>query len=421
VGKTFAWWLYGNSYDGDIARYELVSDSGEGKFDLSENGRFTYTAPSYSYGTQSFSFVVYNKDGIASLPVTVNITVTASKAPVACSNTFTTGVHEQIIEQLDIRDFDGSIANTVITVQPSHGELTVSSDGKFSYKPEKGFSGIDRFEYHAIDNMGDKSNTGYISIAVGKIDLPIACNHTIITESNETVTTEFLAITSDSDIPHATNDASIAYALSVLPTYGTVDFVSENSVEYTPYDDFSGEDSFKFIIVYPDGTQSNDAIVTVATIPRQRPSVVSLKYVCIRNLSCSGVVQSEDVDGKVVSYRVTAEPEKGKLIFDEETGKFTYRPPFGFDGEITFSYIAIDNDGLESREGTVKIEVGGIIAGLKASGKLLPVCAALIALLVAITVVVVLVVTNKVRKRREAALEAERERLRALIARSRRR
>lgn len=81
----------------------------------------------------------------------------------------------------------------------------------------------------------------------------------------------------------------------------------------------------------------------------------------------SSVPEATDADGTVVSYNLVADVGEGNgtLIFDE-SGSYTFDPGSDFDAlapgdsrDVTFTYVATDNDGAVSETKTVTITVNG--------------------------------------------------------------
>ncbi len=366
AGKSFSWMLFGESYDNQL-KYRLLESSGDGTFDLKEDGTFTYSSLSYSRGFQTFDFVVENGDGVTSQPVTVSVFVTASKPPVANSATFPVDKEEKYIGQVSVMDYDGTIAAINIIEQPRHGHLIMNSDGKFSYEPEEDFSGLDYFRYTAEDNMGDESSEAYISLAVDMAEIPIVCNGTIVTESSVEASIRLSALIGRESVEPAPQ-----YIILTQPVYGEL-VISENEpdlVTYIPYKDFSGTDLFTFAAVLEDGTQTNEAYVTIATVPSQRPNAHSEVYYCTKNSSCSGRLSGYDIDGTINIFTITDYPENGKLELDTVTGDFTYYAESGYTGTVRFSFTVTDSDGLISDPVSVEIKVSSLIENLRSSGRL---------------------------------------------------
>lgn len=435
AGRSFSWWLYGESYDGGATTFELKEHKGEGDFTLKENGRFTYYAPQYTRGMQYFTFVVRDSSGLESLPVTVGIKVTASKPPIASSATFAAKSGEKLIGSLEMTDYDGLIADTEVIEQPQHGKLILASDGQFSYTPETLFHGLDSFTYKAIDSMGDESNEGYVSIVVDGEGGLYACNDTIITESGVASSLRLTTLdTAPEPEPGQEGEQAgeaeggeagetepapppvLNYTISQLPTYGVITFAEGDTIEYTPYEDFAGSDIIKFYVTDSLGNVSNEATLSVATIPNQRPVVTTAVYNCTSGLSCKGTLSAQDVDGTIVSYAVTKQPESGRLTFNELTGSFTYRAAFGSREKVYFTFTATDNDGLSSREGVIEIDVLSLGEYLRSSGKMKSVMIASIGVAASLLVIVLVLATGGLRRRKERRLEEERERLNELLA-----
>ena len=63
-------------------------------------------------------------------------------------------------------DTDNDPLTAVKETDPTHGTLTLNSDGSFTYTPDTGFAGEDTFTYKANDGIAD-SNIATVSITVG--------------------------------------------------------------------------------------------------------------------------------------------------------------------------------------------------------------------------------------------------------------
>jgi VCBS repeat-containing protein len=66
-------------------------------------------------------------------------------------------------------DPDGGALTASMVSQPSHGRVTLRSDGSFNYTPESGFFGDDGFTYRARDEEG-KSTTARVTIDVAPVN-----------------------------------------------------------------------------------------------------------------------------------------------------------------------------------------------------------------------------------------------------------
>ena len=147
-----------------------VTDPSNGSVTLNSNGSFTYTPNANWSGTDSFTYKA--NDGSAdSNTVTVTITVTAvNDAPVAVADTYTTPVNTAKVVPLpgvlgNDTDTEGTALTAIKVTNPSHGSVTLNSDGSFTYTPAASWSGTDSFTYKATDGSAD-SNTVTVTITV---------------------------------------------------------------------------------------------------------------------------------------------------------------------------------------------------------------------------------------------------------------
>jgi hypothetical protein len=69
-------------------------------------------------------------------------------------------------------DSDPDAGDTITAMQDSsagNGTAELSANGSFTYTPTPGFTGIDSFTYHAVDNNGAASNVATVTITVDPV------------------------------------------------------------------------------------------------------------------------------------------------------------------------------------------------------------------------------------------------------------
>jgi len=127
-------------------------------------------------GRDSFRFTA--TDGELSTDGTVSIEIRLSNAAPTAS------LDEYDIEpgaELDVsapgvlaNDSDADIEplRAVLIAPPDHGTLSLEMDGSFSYRPNPGFSGLDKFTYAAVDALGEQA-TATVVIAVGSEEVAV--------------------------------------------------------------------------------------------------------------------------------------------------------------------------------------------------------------------------------------------------------
>ncbi|NQT15334.1 MAG: cadherin-like domain-containing protein, partial [Planctomycetes bacterium] len=102
---------------------------------------------------------------------TATVTITVSNPPVATDDAYALEPDSVLsvpgpgVLEND-HDLDGDPLTAVLDDGPSHGDLTLLPDGSFTYTPEVGFLGLDRFTYKASDGLSE-SNLATVTVLVG--------------------------------------------------------------------------------------------------------------------------------------------------------------------------------------------------------------------------------------------------------------
>ena len=99
-------------------------------------------------------------------------------APVAYDDAYSTPMDVTLnVSKPGVLENDTDANNDPLTAikvsDPSHGSVTLNSDGSFSYTPDTGYTGEDSFTYKANDGELD-SNTATVTITVQDADPPAA-------------------------------------------------------------------------------------------------------------------------------------------------------------------------------------------------------------------------------------------------------
>jgi serine/threonine protein kinase len=160
-------------------------------------------------------------------------------------------------------DAKGRALTAVQVDGPKHGMLALRADGSFSYAPDSGFDGSDRFTYKANNGILD-SDPATVSISVNAVKKPpVAVDDEYATDSGIPLTVSAPGVLgNDSDA-----DGQPLEAIAVSsPTNGTVVLDPNGSFCYKPAPGFDGTDSFSYKA--NNGLlSSNVATVTVTVRP----------------------------------------------------------------------------------------------------------------------------------------------------------
>src|SRR5580704_7829437 len=162
-----------------------------------------------------------------------------------------------------INDTDGQGPLTAVPgTTTSHGTLSLSTNGGFTYTPNAGFSGTDSFTYEAYDGHSD-SAAATVTLTIAADVPPVANNVSYELEANTTLTVAapgILATDTDSD------SQPLTALLVTGPTNGVLSLTNNGSFSYTPSNNFSGTDTFTYEA--NDGiSNSTPATVTLTVLP----------------------------------------------------------------------------------------------------------------------------------------------------------
>ena len=180
---------------------------------------------------------------------------------------------------------------------------------------------------------------------------PVANNQSLTTKINTPLSITLTG--SDSDTPVA----QLTYRLVTPPANGVLSGSGAN-VTYTPKADFTGADSFKFVI--NDGnSDSNIATISLQVLAADigaSPVALDQTLSGPPNTPINITLTATDADTPQaqLTFRIAAQPKNGKL--SGSALKLVYTPNEGFTGTDSFTFIA--NDGSsDSNIGTITLQV----------------------------------------------------------------
>src|SRR6185369_5688627 len=157
-------------------------------------------------GSDSFTYKANDgqaDSGIASVTITIT---GVNDAPVAVDDSYTTPEDTQLTViaagvLVNDSDVDGDALSAILVSQPTHGVLTLNTNGGFNYVPETNYLGSDSFTYQANDGATN-SNIATVSITItGVNDAPVAVDDSYTTAEDTQLTVIAAGVlANDSDV-----------------------------------------------------------------------------------------------------------------------------------------------------------------------------------------------------------------------------
>ncbi|HEY5574340.1 MAG TPA: Ig-like domain-containing protein, partial [Anaerolineales bacterium] len=160
--------------DGDQLSAVLESSTINGGLILDADGSFIYTPNPGFVGQDIFTY--HASDGqLPSNSTTVTIQVQGNNAaPVANGDSYSVQVNGTLTLSApgvlnNDTDADGDLLSAILDDQTDNGSLLLNANGSFTYTPQAGFSGEDKFAYRASDGELE-SNQAEVVINVSPSD-----------------------------------------------------------------------------------------------------------------------------------------------------------------------------------------------------------------------------------------------------------
>ncbi|CAH2031347.1 Ig-like domain-containing protein [Trichlorobacter ammonificans] len=347
--------------EGSTLTAQKVTNPSHGTLSLNSNGSFTYTPTTGYSGSDSFTYRA--SDGpLTSAITTVSIAVKANQAPVAVADSYSTNQNTALTVAApgllaNDSDPEGSALTAQKVTNPSHGTLSLNSNGSFTYTPTTGYSGSDSFTYRVSDGSLTSSAATVSLTVIAVNQAPVAVNDSYSTNQNTALTVAAPGLLANDSDP----EGSALTAQKVTnPSHGTLSLNSNGSFTYTPTTGYSGSDSFTYRV--SDGSLTSSAATVSLTViaVNQAPVAVADSYSTNQNtaltVAAPGLLANDsDPEGSALTAQKVTNPSHGTLSLNSN-GSFTYTPTTGYSGSDSFTYRVSDGS-LTSSAATVSLTV----------------------------------------------------------------
>jgi large repetitive protein len=331
---------------------------------LNADGSFTYSAPPNIKGTDSFRYVVKNYAGNPSGLVVMTIWA----APAAVADAYTVAARTSSADSatsssvLANDTVNGAaivsygIAGTEQTVisqdtVTAHGTVRINSDGTFVYNPTIGYSGTDSFQY----KLSNFAGASIAKVTMSVVASPAASNQSYDLLSNSPLVIQAPGVLSGA----TTNGATIVSygrtgteaapgSATTTAQQGAVTLRSDGSFNYSPAQNFSGADSFLYVLQNVAGNSTGTVTLNVWSAPAAADDSYTLASNSLQTLPATGVLKNDTQNrATIVSFGKsgTEGPPGAPQTTDHGTvtlfadGSFTYQASvITYNGPDTFSY-----------------------------------------------------------------------------------
>ena len=267
------------------------------------------------------------------------------------------GKYVKIAVLANDEDPDGDPLKITATSQPRNGEAKISGK-KIKYTPDKGFSGIDLFEYTISDGNGGTASAT-VTVEVERVNVPPHAG------ADETETLENRAVEIDILSNDVDSDGTIdptTVAIVREPRHGSVMLDPETGLAtYIPDPDQCKNDYFQYTVADNEGAVSNRAKVTIKVACNEPPVAVDDRATAEAGSSVNidVLANDSDSDGEInrASVMIVKDPEAGMVNVNPTSGIVTYTPSPDSGRDDSFEYTVEDDGGAVSNRGLVTITI----------------------------------------------------------------
>ncbi|SNY04811.1 beta strand repeat-containing protein [Paractinoplanes atraurantiacus] len=338
--------------NGDDIQLTAVTTPAHGTAVLAADGTVAYTPAAGFHGTDTFTYSITDAFGkTASALVTITV---RNAAPIAVADQFV--VHPSTTATLDVlaNDVDPNTGQklTIASVtQPAKGVVTITADGRVTYRPNAMTSGTDTFDYVVTDDLG-RTDTAKVTITIDAA--PTAVADTATTTTGKAV-----------DIAVTVNDTDPGSALTLVsagaPAHGTATIVG-GKIRYTPAAGYTGTDTFTYVIKDAAGSTATGTVTV--SVGNAAPVATGDAAAVLTGKHVDVDVLANDTDanpGQKLTVIAAGTPAHGTAAIVD--GKIRYTPAAGYTGTDTFKYTISDgNGGTAQAAVTITVSDGSPVA-----------------------------------------------------------
>ncbi|HCZ02300.1 MAG TPA: hypothetical protein DHV39_02650, partial [Verrucomicrobiales bacterium] len=194
---------------------------------------------------------------------------------------------------------------------PQNGALTLDEDGSFNYTPRSDFHGMDSFIYEIVDSDGGLSSAVVEVQVIDSADPPLASDDAYVLgeDAGETL----LDVQSNDIDPDSTDLRPVVVQ---NPSKGSVRVDGSNRLFYTPFDDFSGADSFTYSIEDELAQISNTASVSIQVLAGPKNEIQNAEIPTV-------IFQSLDGVETVLTFSGENDPPNAISVSDPDSEELT--------------------------------------------------------------------------------------------------
>ncbi len=333
--------------------YNTLVNAFHGTLTINTNGTFTYMPFSNWFGTETIVYAACDSCGYCTQAFLVIHIIALPDSPLANDDAFVADEDNTISGSVAGNDSDGDNLPLTFTIdnQPEHGAFTLNQDGQFTYTPDLNWSGLDTASYAACSAPGNCDHAIVVFTINALNDLPIAQNGEFNTNEDVTLNASIATLATDE-----VENSVISFSIDSTPLQGSAFVNTNGNIQYTPFSQFFGDDSFTYQACDNQGGCVSAQIIIHVNPLNDAPNAIDDENFTTEDTSVNGSVANDtDADNDPLVYTVITNAMYGNFVLQID-GYYTYTPDLNYDGVETITYSVCDNSGA-CDTGTLTIDM----------------------------------------------------------------
>ncbi len=339
---------------------------------LQADGRLTFSPAGDYSGAETFTYTISDgAGGSANALVTLNISP-VNDAPVGTDDTATTAEDTAITLDLTANDLDvdadpltvSQINGAAITpgnaIAVTNGTVQMLLDGSLVFTPASNYVGPVSFSYTASDGNGGVTSANVTINVGGTNDAPTAADDSASTSEDTPV--GFDVRNNDSDIDgdpltiSAIDGVPVSTGSVVSVAGGEVTLLADGRLLFAPATNTNGASSFTYTISDGNGGLATATATVNVTPVNDAPVATNDTLSATEDTALSFDPRNNDTDPEADPLSVSqinssnlsvgvAVPVANGSVTLQADGSLSFQPAPDFNGQTSFSYTVIDNNG----------------------------------------------------------------------------
>lgn len=242
-------------------------------------------------------------------------------------------------------DRDGDVLGVAAVGQPDRGTAALNGDGSIRYEAPADFQGTAQFTYTvAAVNTPAIVGQGLVRVITPQPGLVSAVADAVTTDED----TPVVLSVQGNDLH---NGGGKLLLLGFTPArFGTLTAQPDGALRYQPNRDFSGEDSFTYVVGDGDLGAARGTVTISVRAVNDAPRAKSDEAVTDEDqpLVISVLANDSDPENDDLTLTEIGDASNG-VVAENGDGTVTYTPQADFFGDDSFAYTVTDGNGGEAR------------------------------------------------------------------------